>query len=111
MNIKYFLTKLVARITGRKCLRCQYNRSGYCTHPNGEMFARCWQSITRPGFRKEPIKLGKVVVKECDDNGIAFTVDTSDLTEEEWHQMEKIVASLQEASQTARDGGLLETEE
>ena len=89
MRIKYMLVKLVAKITGRKCVRCRHNMGGYCAHPNGEMFARCWQSITRPGY-EAPLPA------------------ETPLTQEELHQLEKIVTNLQEASQTARDGGLLE---
>ena len=107
MSIKYFLTKLVARITGRKCIACHHNRSGYCIHPDGTMFARCWQSITRPGYEcSESVHYVHEVATPLVE-GIEAGLD-ADLTEEERHQMAKIVASLQEASETARDGGLLE---
>lgn len=50
---------------------------------------RCWHGITRPGY--EPRQ----------------TQEPGDLTEEERYQMQKIVTTLQEASETAKDGGLL----
>lgn len=90
MSIKRFLTRLVEKITGRKCSRCRYNMGGRCCHPDGEMFMRCWHGITRPGYT------GRYERQEWD------------LTAEEKDQMAKIVTSLQEASKTARDGGMLE---
>lgn len=95
MSIKRFLTRLVEKITGRKCCRCHYNVGGRCCHPDGEMFLRCWHGITRPGFEER---------RELPAHAPA----PGDLTEEELYQMEKIVTTLQEASETARDGGLLE---
>lgn len=97
MNIKYNLVKLAEKITGRKCCRCHFNVAGRCCHPNGETFCRCWQSITRPGF--EPKQLQEP------------TQAPGDLTEEEKHELGKIVESLQEASATAQDAGLLEDDE
>lgn len=90
MKIKHHVVKLAARITGRKCSRCQYNRSNTCTNSNPDAFSRCWQSLDRPYFlqRVEPRAPG-------------------DLTPEEKHQLGKIVANLQEASNTAKDAGLL----
>ena len=93
MSIKRTLTKLVERITGRKCCRCHYNVAGRCCHPDGNMFMRCWHGITRPGYMERQTEPA-----------------AGDLTPEEKHQLEKIVTSLQEASETARDGGLLDDE-
>lgn len=54
MSIKNTLTKAAEKITGRKCTRCLHNCGGRCCHPDGRMFMKCWQSITRPGFEKRP---------------------------------------------------------
>lgn len=89
MSIKNLLVRLAEKITDRKCCRCQYSRSGTCAHPKEDTFSRCWQSLDRPGFLQR--------VKKA----------PGDLTPEEEHQLGKIVESLQEASETARDGGLL----
>lgn len=89
MSIKTYLVNQAEKVTGRKCSRCRHNCGGRCCHPNGRTFMKCWQSITRPGFE----------VRQAQEPG--------DLTEEEKHQLDKIVTSLQEASATARDGGLL----
>lgn len=91
MSIKTTLARHMEKITGRKCCRCHYNVDGRCCHPDGNMFMRCWQSITRPGFTERHAEPAP-----------------GDLTAEEKYQMEKIVETLQEASETARDGGLLE---
>lgn len=93
MSIKYLLTRLVEKITGRKCRRCKHNCNGRCCHPNGNMFMRCWNSITRPGFERRPGKYEKT---------------DQELTEEQVYQLAKIQAVLQEAGETARDGGLVE---
>lgn len=93
MNIKNTLVKIAEKITGRKCCGCAHNCGGRCCHPDGETFCRCWQSITRPGFEERQ------------------TQAPGDLTEEEAYQMAKIVESLQEARETAKDGGLLEDDE
>lgn len=90
MSIKKFLSRLVEKITGRKCCRCLHNCGGRCIHPSDSMFMRCWHGITRPGYEERP------------------TQEPGALTEEERHQLAQIVTSLQEASETARDGGLLE---
>ena len=89
MSIKNQLVRLAEKITGRKCCRCAHNCGGTCAHPNGTTFTKCWQSLTRPGFEERQEQ------------------KPGDLTDEEKHQMQKIVASLQEASETARNGGLL----
>lgn len=91
MSIKRFLTRLVEKITGKKCSRCAHNRGGRCAHPSDGMFMRCWHSITRPGYEERPADPAP-----------------GDMTLEEQHQLAQIVASLQEASATARDGGLLD---
>lgn len=91
MNIKRFLARLLEKITGKKCSRCRYNIGGRCAHPSDGMFMRCWHGITRPGYEDRLAKPAP-----------------GDLTEEERHQLAKIVEGLKEASATARDGGLLE---
>lgn len=108
MSIKNLLVRLAEKITGRKCCRCAHNCGGVCMHPYEGAFAKCWQSLTRPGFKKKPINLGKLVAMECDGTGAKFTIDTSGLTEEEQHQLQKIKEVLKEAGETASDGGLLE---
>lgn len=90
MSIKHLFVKLAARITGRKCCRCQYNRRNTCTNSHQGAFSRCWQSLDRPYF-----------LKRVENQA------PGDLTDEELHQLGKIVASLQEASSTAKDAGLL----
>lgn len=45
------IVKLAEKLTGRKCSRCWYNRGGRCHNPNGAMFQRCWNSITRRGYK------------------------------------------------------------
>lgn len=91
MSIKRFLTRLVEKITGRKCCRCLHNRGGRCAHPSDGMYMRCWHGITRPGYEERPADPAP-----------------GDLTAEERHQLAQIVTTLQEASTTARDGGLLD---
>lgn len=93
MSIKNTLVKIAEKIAGRKCCRCHYNVAGRCCHPDGETFCRCWQSITRPGFMERQAQ------------------EPGDMTAEEKYQLGKIVENLQEASATAKDGGLLEDEE
>lgn len=90
MIIKAYLVNLAARITGRKCSKCTHNCSGRCCHPSGHMFAKCWQSVTRPGFEKQkPMET------------------TNNLTSAEQEQLNKIKEALQEAGDTARESGLL----
>lgn len=96
MFIKNLLTRLVEKITGHKCSRCRYNCAGRCVHPSDSMFMRCWHSITRPGFT------GRYERVEHE------AAAPGDMTPEEQHQLQQIVATLQEAEDTARDGGLLE---
>lgn len=93
MLIKRLLARLVEKITGKKCSRCRYNCVGHCTHPSDSMFMRCWHGITRPGYEPRPGKYEKI---------------TLTLTAEERHQLAMIKNALQEASDTARDGGLVE---
>ena len=90
MFIKNLLTRMVAKLTGRKCSRCLHNCGARCCHPNGRMFMKCWHSITRPGFSKRPLQ------------------NDLDLTPEEQHQLQKIRDVLQEAEDTARGCGLVE---
>lgn len=106
MSIKYNLVKLAEKITGRKCCRCHFNVAGRCCHPNGETFCRCWQSITRPGYA-ERVHFPSVMASAAELRK-QDTQAPGDLTEEEKYQMGKIVETLQEASATAKDGGLLE---
>lgn len=93
MFIKSYLSQLVEKITGRKCTRCRHNCDGRCCHPDGRMFMRCWDSITRPGFEKRPPRYLKTT--------------TPALTPEEEYQLQKIRTALQEAEDTARKSGLL----
>lgn len=92
MLIKRLLRMMVERITGHKCGKCRYNCSGRCAHPANWMYMRCWQSITHPGFEPRQPKYLKT------DDG---------LTEEERYQLRKIKYTLQEAGNTAMDGGLI----
>lgn len=91
MKIKMFLAKLVEKITGKKCSRCRHNCGGTCAHPSDGMFMRCWHGITRPGYEERPAE-----------------IEAAELTEEQQYQLRKIQETLQEAGDTARDGGLLE---
>jgi hypothetical protein len=54
---------------------------------------KCWHSITRPLFKERP---GKYLRQD------------SGLTPKEQRELDKIKGALQEAGDTARDGGLLE---
>lgn len=117
MSIKTYLVNLAEKLTGRKCTRCRHNCKGRCCHPNGRMFMRCWQSITRPGFEKRPpryLKPGTDLNKEVQTPGHFVTQAGMEvkppmepLTPEEEHQLAKIKATLQEAEATARESGLL----
>lgn len=93
MSIKSTLTRTAEKITGRKCIRCKYSKRGRCCHPDGRMFYKCWQSLTRPGFEKRPPRYLKA---------------TPTLTAEEEHQLQKIKGVLQDAEDNARESGLLE---
>lgn len=90
--IKRFLRKLYAKRTGRTCARCAHNCGGKCKRPY-EQFMACWHSITRPGFRKKRQRPAP-----------------APLTEAQAHQLALIKDALDEASQTAQDGGLLDNE-
>lgn len=115
MSIKRALTKAAEKITGRKCYLCMYNHRGRCCHPDGEMFLRCWQSITRPGFEKRPPRYLKVKDEMAQHRAArnyeaakAAEVKPAPLTPEQRYQLEKIKETLQEAGNTARESGLLE---
>lgn len=129
MSIKSTLTKAAEKITGRKCTRCLHNRGGRCCHPNGRMFMKCWQSITRPGFEKRPARFLKYedvvdtaqLVEKAKQHLAAIDQPThtyelnavdlqhiDSLTPEEQYQLEKIKNVLQEAEDSARESGLLE---
>lgn len=115
MSIKTYLVKLAEKLTGRKCIRCRHNCKGRCCHPDGRMFMRCWQSITRPGFEKRPPRYLKIE-DEMAKHGAAHNYEAAragmaaspaPLTPEEEYQLAKIKATLQEAEDTARESGLL----
>ena len=119
MEIKSLLARAMERVTGRKCSRCRYNCKRRCCHPDGRMFMKCWQSITRPGFKKRPPRYLKAEDKRREElltQGRAaaegfkagIEVKPAPLTPEQQHQLEKIKATLQEAEDTARESGLLE---
>ena len=115
MSIKSTLTKAAEKITGRKCTRCLHNCKGRCCHPDGAMFWKCWQSITRPGFEKRPPRylryehttqpLGRATVEETTQG---VTVKAAPLTPQQQYELKKIKAALQQAEDTARESGLLE---
>lgn len=88
--IKNILRKFYSSISryGTSCGGCGFNDSGKCTRSYAE-YMDCFHSITRPGWIRRPEIL------------------TSDLTPEELDRLQKIVNTLQEAEDTARDGGLL----
>lgn len=92
MAIKHHITRLAEKLTGRKCGRCTHNCGGRCCHPNGNMFLRCWNSITRPGFE----------LPTSDE-----TAQPRPMTQEEEYQLQKIREVLQEAEDEARESGLL----
>lgn len=95
MSIKSTLVRVAEKVTGRQCKRCRHNCKGRCGHPDGRMFMRCWQSITRPGFEKRPPRYLRTEDKPAP------------LTPEEQHQLAKIKAMLEQAEDTARESGLL----
>ena len=101
MSIKNTMVKIAEKITGRKCRSCHYNVAGRCCHPDSNTFMRCWQSIARPGF-----EYARSIHIEGSNDKMEIA-EPGDLTEEEKYQMGKIVETLQEASETAKDGGLL----
>lgn len=134
MSIKAYLVNLAARITGRKCSKCTHNCSGRCCHPSGHMFAKCWQSIARPGFEdgqlmERLIRKAQQALADCVTENVTISVNLDDLarlgaieeinrwplpakihealTREEQEQLDKIKAVLQEAGDTARESGLL----
>lgn len=92
MFIKNLLRRVAEKLTGKKCSRYKYNRGGYCTHPDGSMFMRCWHSVTRPGFTGKYEK----------------TAHAPELTPEEEYQLGKIKTALEEAGEIARESGLVE---
>lgn len=108
MNIKNLLVRMAEKITGRKCCRCAHNGGGVCKHPYEGAFSKCWQSITRPGF----VDIGNAYytsqLEAVFRAGVTYDIGAPNcLTEEEQHQLAKIVTKLQEASETARACGLL----
>lgn len=113
MSIKSTLTRAAEKITGRKCTRCLHNCKGRCCHPDGRMFMRCWQSITRPGFEKRPPRYLKPEDKRREEQQKAaeamddLPVEPAPLTPEQQYQLKRIRATLQQAEDTARESGLL----
>ena len=100
MPIKKLLTKVMAKITGRKCSTCKWNRAGHCTHPVEGVYLKCWHSITKPGHAakyERTVFTLKVTAGEWD--GL--------LSEEEQNQLQRIKANLQEAGDLARDSDLI----
>lgn len=108
--IKAYLTKLAEKITGRKCIRCRHSNAGRCGHPNGGMFGKCWQSLTRPGFEySESVHYARTVGAAAAEGVQAgMEVKPAPLTPEQEYQLAKIKAVLQEAEDNARESGLLE---
>ena len=118
MSIKSTLVRAAEQITGRQCKRCLHNCKGRCCHPDGRMFMRCWQSITRPGFEKRPPRYLRTEDKRREEllaagraaaEGIeaGLAAKPAPLTPEEQHQLAKIKAMLEQAEDTARESGLL----
>lgn len=112
MSIKHHFVRLAEKIHGRKCIRCAHNRGGKCINPKEGAFSRCWQSITRPGFEYSPSVEGYNIASAAAAAlraGMEAGMAPGDLTEQEKHELGKIVESLQEASTTAQEAGLLES--
>lgn len=133
MSIKSTMTRAAEKITGRKCTRCLHNCKGRCCHPDGRMFMRCWQSITRPGFEKRPprylktkdvtdpeelMRKAQQYLAESDPQRPTINMTVADLqhiepiepaplTPEQKYQLAKIKATLQAAEDEARESGLL----
>lgn len=103
MIIKTYLAPLVEKITGRKCARCLHNCSGKCYHTD-EMYAKCWRSLTKPGFEKRPARYLKPKPQQA---AKVEGVKPAPLTTEQKLQLAKIRAVLQEAEDTARESGLV----
>lgn len=115
--IKVCLVRLVAIFTGRKCNRCEYSRRGHCIHPDGQMYGRCFNSFTRPGYEKyspryldtkEKRREQLLATGRAAGEGFVEGMKAAQLTPEQQHQLEKIKATLQQAEDTARESGLLE---
>jgi hypothetical protein len=119
MSIKYLLAKMAERLTGRKCTRCKHNHRRRCCHPDGRMFMKCWQSITKPGFEKKPPRYPRKPQDRRREELLApgraaaegfkagMAAAQTPLTPEQEHQLQKIKGVLQEAGDTARESGLL----
>lgn len=109
MSIKSTLTRAAEKITGRKCTRCLHNCSGRCCHPDGRMFMRCWQSITRPGFEySEAVYFARTCgAAAAEGLKAGMEAKPAPLTPEQEHQLAKIRTMLQEAEDEARESGLL----
>lgn len=85
--IKHILRKIHAKKTGICCGTCAHQDMLGCCDQSKEEYMACWHSVTRPGWKAKKA--------------------AGDLTQEERHELEKIVSALCEAEETARDGGLL----
>ena len=107
MIIKTYLALLVEKIAGRKCTRCLHNCGGKCYHTD-EMYAKCWSSLTKPGFEQRPPRyLKDKTGRRPDGFKGPMEVKPAPLTAEQQHQLAKIKAVLQEAEDTARESGLV----
>lgn len=108
-TIKYYLTRLAEKITGRKCSKCAHNIKGRCCHHNGHMFLRCWSSIRRPGWAAtESVLFDSTRDADLMDGIQAGTA--APMTAEEQRLLQKIQNTLDTAEATAREAGLLEKE-
>lgn len=105
MAIKSFIIKTAEKITGRKCSRCAHNCGGHCAHHWEGMFARCWKTITRPGWtRKSEVVEYAKAGQACAEG---FLDGYGNLTEEEKYQLQKIREALECAEDMARESGLI----
>lgn len=102
MIIKRAFIRMAEKITGRKCSNCKFNRVGRCAHPKEAMFLKCFNSINKPGWagKYERTVYSLKVTKEQWESGV--------LSDSEKLQLQKIKASLAEASALAKESGLME---
>ena len=85
--IKHILRIIHANNPDIYCGTCAHQDMLGCCDRSKEEYMACWHSVTRPGWKAKKA--------------------AGDLTQEERHELEKIVSALCEAEETARDGGLL----
>lgn len=104
-----FIFKLIEKLTGKRCSRCKYNRAARCHHPRAGMFRKCWHNPFRPGWtgkfqrvepERPPVPVATIANSE-------EPKENQPLTPEEEYQLQKIREVLQEASDTARESGLM----